>query len=140
MVLDTTYKNEEYKDLINDVIGKPYSLVQSFKIGGIGSKRMIIDKASLNFKSLMNTVSDINYANIELRPNGILIYINKGLKNFTWVIPYYQLIIYKTNGMSIHAQGHYLHFRDNITYRENKKFLNKLFSLKIQNTIDHSLN
>ena len=70
---------------------------------GIGSKRMIIDNVSINLKQYMNSVSDVNYANIELRTGGILIYINKGLQNFTWAIPYYQLVIYKSNGASIHS-------------------------------------
>ncbi len=83
-------------------------------------------------KSYLNTVSDVNYANIELRPIGILILINKGLKNYTWVIPYYQLVIYKTNGSSIHAQGRFIHFRNNKTFKENKSFFDKLLDLKIQ--------
>ena len=43
---------------------------------------MIIDEVSNNFSSLLNKVSDLNYGNIELRPNGILVMINKGLENF----------------------------------------------------------
>jgi hypothetical protein len=99
---------------------------------GVGSKRMIVDDVSPNLKLLMNTVSDTNYANIELRKNGILIYINKGLKNFTWAIPYYQLVIYKTNGASIHAQGKFIHFRNNKTFKENKAFFSKMLDQKIK--------
>ena len=43
----------------------------------------------------------------------------KGLKNYTWIIPYYHLVIYKTNGASIHAQGKYIRFRNNQTFKEN---------------------
>lgn len=99
---------------------------------GIGSKRMIIEDVSTNLKNIINLVSDINYANIELRTGGILVYINKGLKNFTWVIPYYQLVIYKTNGASIHAQGKYIRFKNNKTFKENKAFFNKLLDQKIK--------
>ena len=110
MVLDTTYYNRDHKALIEDLVGKPFSLMQKWKLGGVGSKRMIIDEVSPNLGSVINTVSDLNYGSIELRPKGIVIHMTKGLKNFAWIIPYYQLVIYKTNGSSIHAQGKFIHF------------------------------
>lgn len=138
MILNTTHHNSEHKQIIADLIGSPYSLVQKLKLGGIGSKRMIIDEVSPNMRSMMNFVSDINYANIELRPKGVLIMINKGLKNFTWVIPYYQLVLYKTNGSSIHAQGRFIHFRNSKTFRENKKFFDKLLDQKVKYDMEYA--
>ncbi len=140
MVIETTHSNKAYKELVNDTLGKSFSLYKSFKIGGIGSKRMIVDEVSLKFKHLIDMVSDINYANIELRPKGIIVHIDQGLKKYKWIIPYYQLVIYKTNGLSIHSQGNFIHFKNNKSYQENKQFLDKLFELKIKNTINHSLN
>ncbi|MDH7914287.1 hypothetical protein [Winogradskyella sp. SYSU M77433] len=130
MLIDTTHHNSEHKQIISDLVGKPYSLVQKLKLRGVGSKRMIIDEVSPNLQQVLNTVSDINYGNIELRPKGILVHITKGLKNFTWIIPYYHLVIYKINGSSIHAQGKFVHFRANKTFRENKKFFDKLVDQK----------
>ncbi|MDB9754838.1 hypothetical protein OAB20_00945 [Winogradskyella sp.] len=132
MILNTTHHNSEHKKIIADLIGSSFSLVQKLKLGGVGSKRMIVDDVSPNMKSMMNVVSDVNYANIELRPKGVLVMINKGLKNFTWVIPYYQLVIYKTNGSSIHAQGRFVHFRNSKTFKENKKFFDKLLDEKVK--------
>lgn len=132
MILDSTYTNKENKQLINDVIGKPYSILESIKMRGVGSKRMIIEEVSPSLDQYLNLVSDINYANIEMRPNGILIHINKGLKNFTWIIPYYHLVFYKKNGTSIHAQGKFIHFRNNQTFKENTAFLKKLIKVKVQ--------
>lgn len=132
MVLETTYKNKKHTDLINDIVGKPFSLIQILKFKGIGSKRMVIENSSVNLKQYLNTIADINYANIELRPGGILVLINKGLQSFTWVIPYYQLVIYKTNGSSLHAQGKFVHFKNNRYLKENKYFFNKLMNLKIR--------
>lgn len=139
MVLDTTYNNKEHDNLINDIVGKPYSFIQSIKMGGIGSKRMMIDEVSPNFQSFMNNIADINYGNIEMRPNGILLYINKGLKNFTWVIPFYQLVIYKTNGASIHAQGRYVRFANNKLFRENKVFFGKLLDAKVNYDLQYQM-
>ncbi|WP_338356216.1 hypothetical protein [Yeosuana marina] len=131
VILDTTYNDKSNDQLINDLVGKPFSFIEAFKMKGVGSKRMIIDDASPNFKPYLNTISDSNYANLELRPNGILVRINKGLQNFTWVIPYYHLVLYKVNGSSIHAQGKYVHFRNNKTFKENKSFFDKLLNIKV---------
>ena len=93
---------------------------------------MIVDEVSPNLEPMINKVADLTYANMELRPNGVLIMINKGLRNFTWIIPYYHLVIYKTNGASIHAQGKYIRFRNNKTFKENKSFFNKLLNEKVK--------
>lgn len=130
MLIDTTHYNSEHKQIIADLVGSPFSLVQKLKLRGVGSKRMIVDEVSPNLQQVLNIVSDINYGNIELRPKGILIHITKGLKNFTWIIPYYHLVIYKINGSSIHAQGKFVHFRANKTFKENKKFFDKLIDQK----------
>lgn len=132
MILDSTHRNKEEKEILEDLVGRSFTFIESLKMKGIGSKRMIINDVSPNLQNYMNTVSDANYANIELRKNGILIFINKGLKNFTWAIPYYQLVIYKTNGASIHAQGKFIHFRNTKTFKENKRFFDKMLDEKIK--------
>lgn len=132
MLFNTTHTNEEEKELINDCVGHSFSFVKSLKMGGTGSKRMIIDEVSQNLNNLVNKVSDLNYGNIELRPYGILVRINKGLENFAWAIPYRQLVIYKTYGLSIHAQGKFIRFRNNRTFKENKRFFKKMIKLKIE--------
>lgn len=132
MILNTTHYDKKHKHLLSDLVGRSFTLLESLKMKGIGSKRMIIEDVSPNLQSYMNVVSDANYANIELRKNGILLFINKGLQNFTWAIPYYQLVIYKTNGASIHAQGKFIHFKNNKTFKENKRFFEKMLDEKIK--------
>ena len=126
MVLDTTYYNKEHKELFDNFVGKPYTFFEAIKRRGVGSKRMIVDKVSPNLNPILNTVSDLNYANIEMRKNGILVHITKGHKNFTWAIPFYHLVLYKTDGMSIHAQGKFIHFKKSKNFYENKNFF-KIF-------------
>ncbi len=133
MLINTTHRNDEAQELINDCLGRPYSLLQSLKMGGTGSKRMIIEEVSENLNSISNKVSDLNYGNIELRPSGILVRINKGLENFAWVIPYRKLVIYKTYGLSIHADGKFIRFRNNKTFKENRNFFKKMIRLKVEN-------
>lgn len=139
MILDSTYFNKEHKQLINDLLGKPYSFFEALKFGGVGSKRMVIEDVSPNLKQYMSQVDDINYANIEMRSGGIIIYINKGLKNFTWVIPYYQLVIYKTNGASIHAQGRFIHFKNNRMFKDNKTFFDRLLNEKVAYDVQYNM-
>ncbi|MDB4180628.1 hypothetical protein N8216_01490 [Flavobacteriaceae bacterium] len=131
MVLDTTYYNKEHKQILDNFVGKSFTFFEAIKRRGIGSKRMIVDKVSPNLNSVLNTVSDINYANIEMRKKGILIHITKGHQNYTWAIPYYHLVFYKTDGMSIHAQGKFIHFKKSKSFFENKKFLRSLLDEKI---------
>jgi hypothetical protein len=132
MIFNTTHTNGEAKELINDLLGQSFTFIQSLKMRGIGSKRMIIEEVSINIDSLLNKVSDINYGNIELRPDGILVMINKGLQNYTWAIPYRQLVIYKTYGLSIHAQGKFIRFKNNSMFKENKNFFKKMIRLKTE--------
>ncbi|MEJ6792751.1 MAG: hypothetical protein QNK89_08515 [Lacinutrix sp.] len=132
MIINTTHSSKESKELINDLVGTAFSFIESIKLKGIGSKRMVVDEVSPNLKQYLNTVSDINYGNLELRPTGVLIHITKGLQNFTWAIPYYQLVIYRINGSIIHAQGLFINFKNNRMIKENKLFFDKLLNEKIK--------
>ena len=132
MVLDTTYYNKEHKSIIDQFVGESYNLWEAIRRGGVGSKRMIVEKLSPNLDHITNTTSDINYANIELRKRGVLIHITKGLKNYTWAIPFYQLVFYKTNFTSIHAQGKFIHFKNSKMFKENKSFFKSLMNEKIE--------
>ncbi len=132
MVLDTTYYNKEHKSIIDQFVGESYNLWEAIRRGGVGSKRMIVEKLSPNLDHITNTTSDINYANIELRKRGVLIHITKGLKNYTWAIPFYQLVFYKTNFTSIHAQGKFIHFKNSKMFKENKSFFKNLMNEKIE--------
>lgn len=134
MIYDTTHTNKEAKEVFEDLLGKPYSFLKALKLGGVGSKRMMIEQVSPKFSSIINNVSDINYGNIELREKGILVHINKGLKNYSWAIPFYQLHIYNTDTFSIHAQGNFVQFKKNNLLKENKSFIDKLIDLKIENS------
>lgn len=132
MLLNTTYRNQENEDLIEELVGKPFSLRRKLLLGGIGSGRMVIDEVSPRLEKTLSNGADLNYANIELRPKGILIRITRRHDNFTWIIPYYHLNIYKTEGLSVHGQGHFLHFRSNQMLYNNKSFFRKLSDLKLE--------
>jgi hypothetical protein len=137
MIYNTTNRNKEADAIFDDLLSESYSFFQAIKMGGVGSKRMIIVDVSIGFSKFINVISDINYGSIELREKGIIVHINKGLKNFSWPIPFYQLHMYKTNGFSIHACGNFVRFKNNKLLKENKKFLDKIIDLKIENNTNY---
>lgn len=138
MIYNTTHANKDAEVTITDLVGESYSFIEAIKMKGVGSKRMVIEDVSPGFKSILNSVSDINYGNIEIRKKGIIVHITKGLKNYSWALPFYQLHIYKTDGYSIHGQGNFVRFKVNKLLKENKKFLDKLLDLKIENEANYS--
>jgi hypothetical protein len=42
------------------------------------------------------------------------------------------LVLYKVNGTSIHAQGRFIRFKNNKTFKENKGFFSKMLDRKIK--------
>uniref|UniRef100_UPI0040490750 hypothetical protein n=1 Tax=Flavobacterium sp. TaxID=239 RepID=UPI0040490750 len=134
MFYEITYRNDTITKEINDFIGKPYSFLKAIQMGGIGSHRMMVEEVSAHFKNVVNTVSDINYGSLEIRPNGIIFHITKGLQRFVWLIPYHSLVIFKSKTLSIHADGKFIKFKNNQFTRKNSVFISKLIDLKTKNT------
>ena len=137
MILNTTYTNKDNDNLINDLVGNSYGFLRRLQMKGIGSGRMIIDNVSPKLERALLNGPDLNYANIELRPKGILVRITRRLDNFTWIIPYYQLYTYRSKGLSIHGQGEFLKFRNDRFLKNNKEFIKKMMDLKVIFTKDH---
>ena len=51
----------------------------------------------------VNKVSDVNYFSNELRINGILVNIMQQLNLFSYLTPYYKLVMFNMDIFSIHA-------------------------------------
>ena len=125
-----TYKNKETEKEINVEMGKPFGLIEKLKLGGIGSRRMIIENFSEDIKNLALKVSGIQYANIELRPNGIIVHINQGIYTHAWTIPYFRLSVFNGDFFTIHGGGSHIQFNKEKSWKENKDFLQKIVKLK----------
>ena len=125
-----TYKNKETEKEINAEMGKPFGLIEKLKLGGIGSRRMIIENFSEDIKNLTLKVSGIQYANIELRPNGIIVHINQGIYTDAWTIPYFRLSVFNGDFFTIHGGGSHIQFNKEKSWKENKEFLQKIVKLK----------
>ena len=125
-----TFKNKETEKEINVEMGKPFGLIEKLKLGGIGSRRMIIENFSEDIKNLTLKVSGIQYANIELRPNGIIVHINQGIYTHAWTIPYFRLSVFNGDFFTIHGGGSHIQFNKEKSWKENKEFLQKIVKLK----------
>ena len=125
-----SYNDKETDKLINDEMGKPYSLIKKIKLKGIGSRRMIIEHFSDNMKHLTLKVSGIQYANIELRPKGLIIHINQGIYTYAWTVPFFRLSIYNGDYFTVHGNGNFIQFNKEKSWKENRTFLQKIMHLK----------
>ncbi|MGY5351485.1 hypothetical protein ACXGQW_02780 [Wenyingzhuangia sp. IMCC45533] len=130
MLYNTTYKNNDIKNAIDAIVGKPYSFLDRIKLKRVGSQRMIVEEVSPKYYSYLNTVGDVNYINIELRPKGILVHLTQALNRFSWPIAYHYLSIFDSNLLSIHAQGNYIKIRKDDRYNSNLTFIKKILALK----------
>lgn len=131
MIFNTTSKNEDYDKAAESMVGRPFNLIQRIRKGGIGSGRLMIGKISPKLNLGKLKFSEIDYGNIELRPRGIIVHYTLKLERFSWIIPYYRLVVYNAQSFSIHANGSFIQFLKNRNYKENRKFIDKMIQLKI---------
>jgi len=130
MLFNTTYNNKDYDTESTFLVGAKFTLFERIKLGGIGSGRLIIKNTSSKLNVAKLKFNEIDYGNIELRPNGIIVHYTRKLERFSWIIPYYRLVIYNAQFFSIHANGNFIQFSKNRNYNVNKKFINRMIQLK----------
>ena len=138
MIFNSTYTDKEKELEVEKLIGKKYGLISSIRLNGVGSKRLIVMETSQNIKKIIIQKSDLIYSNIEIRSGGVIVYIAEGLNRYSWVIPYYKLVIYKTPNYSIHSDGNFIRFSNDLNIKENLKFFKKL--IKHKSLRNHQLN
>ncbi|MFT4661242.1 MAG: hypothetical protein ACI8XB_001515 [Patiriisocius sp.] len=131
MLFNTSYKNREFTTKSNVAVGKAFSFFEKIKLGSIGSSRLVIEKLSpkLQPENMQSIV--FNYANIELRPKGIIIHFANKLDRYSWIVPYCRLVVFSSQTFSVHSNGNFMQFKKNKNYIENKKFITKLLDSKI---------
>ena len=129
-IYNISYKDKETDKLINEEMGDAYSLIKKLQLGGIGSRRMVIEHFSENMNHLKLKVSGLQYGNIEIRQKGIILHINQGVYTYAWTIPYFRLSIYNGDFFTLHGNGNYIQFNKEKSWKENRNFLQKLIQLK----------
>ncbi|NME72630.1 hypothetical protein [Flammeovirga aprica] len=131
MLLETTHGKPVNYSKTKTVTGKRFSLYKIIKIGGSTSPRFYIRSSNLNIGFDKETQSDLDSAIIEIREKGVIVHINVKVRNFEWVIPYYQLVLYHTDHvLSIHSQGYFIQFDQQKTTVQHSEFVKKLLEQK----------
>ena len=97
MLRNVSYKNEKQELEIDELVGKPFGLFKRIKEGGVGSGKLLITKADKDIENLLILDHNLNYCNIEMRPNGIIVYFRVLLETYALIIPYYKLVIFKVD-------------------------------------------
>lgn len=91
MLRNLSYNNKEITKGVNEYVGRNFSFIERVKMGGNGSRRMMIDKASDEISTLLGYDNNMNFCNVELRPNGIILRFRSLLETFGLVISYQDL-------------------------------------------------
>lgn len=130
MLFNTSYTNKDYTKESIDIVGKTFSFFEKIKIGSIDSSSLLIEELSAKLQPKNMQLLAVNYANIELRPKGIIIHFTIKLDRYSWIIPYYRLVTYSTQTFSIYSNGHFIKFNKNKNYRDNKAFIDKIIDSK----------
>ena len=130
MIFNTTHPNKEYLKHTKRIVGDSYSFFEKIKKNGVGSSRLIIAGLSEKLQSNQQQFDALDYGNIEIRPNGVIVHFTNRLERYSWVIPYFRLVIYNATYFTIHANGNFIRFKKDKYYNNNKKFIGKIIDSK----------
>ena len=136
MLLNNSYKDPEITRTVNEEVGKPFTLKQRLKLGGIGSPKLPITTASIGIHNLLTVNNHTNTCNIELRPKGIIVGFHVRLETYILVIPYYKLVLYKgkADEYSLYRDHYYIKIKAAPENTSIHNFMKKIMQQKSDNT------
>ena len=139
MLVNISYNNRELKKKIEETVGKPFTLKERWKMGGIGSPKLFITASSVEIGNLLKLDNNLDSCNIELRPKGIIVRFRSLLETYGLVIPYYKLSLYKGEAQvySIYKDHYFIKVKSNS--KAILQFFKKILDEKANNaptTID----
>ena len=113
MLLNVSYNNPDVRKKIDEAVGRPFTLMERIKMGGIGSPKLFINTCSLEINNLLILDNNLNICNIEMRPLGIIVGFRSLLESYALIIPYYKLSLYKgkADEYSIYRDKYYFKIR-----------------------------
>ncbi|MDT0607971.1 hypothetical protein [Croceitalea rosinachiae] len=133
MLLNVSYNDKKVTKKIDDEVGKPFTLKERFKLGGIGSPKLEIAEASIEIRNLLILDNNANICNIEMRPKGIIVGFRSLLESYALIIPHYKLVIYKGDFAiySIYRDNYFIKVKSDT--KAIQKFFKKLLDFKADN-------
>ncbi len=137
MLFNISYNDKKTTKIINDLVGNPFGILENFKLKGIGSPRLNITKASQEIALILNKTNTLKYANIELRPKGIIIGFQSQLDVYALIIPFYKLVIFKPgNHITFHIDQHFISIDTSKNTKKIMEFMGKIEALKAKQTYE----
>lgn len=133
MLLNVSYSNKTITNKIDQEVGKPFTLKERFKMGGIGSPKLEITEASIEIRNLLILDNNANCCNIEIRPKGIIVGFRSLLESYALIIPYYKLTIYKGDFAvySLYRDNYFIKVKSDT--KAIQKFFKRLLDYKADN-------
>ena len=134
MLLNISYNDPRQKKEIDNIVGKPFSLQNRWKMGGIGSGKLVINSSSIEIHNLLILDNNINTCNIEIRPKGVIVRFRSLLETYGLIIPYFKLKLYKGKSKiySIYMDQYYIKVKaEKLSIHE---FFKKINNQKVLNT------
>lgn len=133
MLLNVSYSNKTITNKIDQEVGKPFTLKERFKMGGIGSPKLEITEASVEIRNLLILDNNANCCNIEIRPKGIIVGFRSLLESYALIIPYYKLTIYKGDFAvySLYRDNYFIKVKSDT--KAIQKFFKRLLDYKADN-------
>jgi len=133
MLLNVSYNDKKVTRKIDEAVGKPFTIKERFKLGGIGSPKLEIAETSIEIRNLLILDNNANVCNIEMRPKGIIVGFRSLLESYALVIPYYKLTIYKGDYAiySIYRDNYFIKMKSDT--KAIQKFFRKILDYKADN-------
>lgn len=133
MLFNISHHDKKINKTITDLVGKPFGLLENIKMRGVGSPRLLITKASQEIGSILNKNNSIKYANVEIRPNGIIIGFQCQLEVYALVIPFYKLVVFKPGStITFHIDQHFISIDASKNSLKIKTFMAKIEAQKLK--------
>ena len=133
MLVNISYNNKEITRKVDEAVGKPFTLKERWKMGGIGSPKLFITETSVEIRNLLILDNNTDSCNIEMRPKGIIVRFRSLLETFALVIPYYKLTIYKGDFAiySIYRDNYFIKVKSDT--KAIQKYFRKMLDYKADN-------
>lgn len=131
MIYNLSHNDRAMKAEVDTKLGKAFGLVERFRMGGNGSPILLISSADKEIDALLPHDGSLRKCNIELRPNGLILGFKQRLETYGWVVPYYQLSIFKSSGqLNLYAGKHQVSLVWKGSAKSRDQFLYKLMQMK----------
>lgn len=131
MIKNISYNDKKVRDEINSMVGDTYTWFDRIKMGGDGSPKFKVILASENIQGLLQKTNSGSFCNIELRPKGIIVGFSSIYETYVWVIPYYQLNIFKkVDYFSIYGGQEFLRIKNTPYNTINQTFIERMMEIR----------